>query len=106
MARFHVAASSVEHSIVSTVGSVYVLPLGNFNLVKCQKLFTIIAVAGKACPNDAIIGEALSQGDVHPFFFVRTSKFWPSLVVLKFLHNLSSAVLIFKSTHKNNNSKK
>ena len=56
--------------------------------------------------NDAIIGEALSQGDVHPFFFVRTSKFSPSLVVLKFLHNLSSAVLIFKSTHKNNNSKK
>ena len=45
-----------------------------------------------------------------PFFYIKTSKFWPSLIVLKFLHNLSldcsSAVLIFKSTHKNNNSKK
>ena len=23
------------------------------------------------------------------FFYIRTSKFWPSVVVLKFLHNLS-----------------
>ena len=26
---------------------------------------------------------------VHAFFFIRTSKFWPSLIVLKFLHILS-----------------
>ena len=42
--------------------------------------------------------------------YIRTSYFWPSLIALTFLHNLSlncsEAVLIFKSTHKNNNSKK
>ena len=34
-------------------------------------------------------GSSYKKKRVHAFFFIRTSKFWPSLVVLKFLHNLS-----------------
>ena len=47
------------------------------------------------------------QRQLHAFS-IRTSKFWSSLIVLNFLGNfdLASIVLIFKSTHKNNNSKK
>ena len=33
-------------------------------------------------------GQIPAAIEVHAFF-IRTSKFWPSLVVLKFLHNLS-----------------
>ena len=42
-------------------------------------------------------------------FYIKTSKFWPTLLVFNFLGNFSlnssEAVLIFKSIHKNNSKK-
>ena len=36
-----------------------------------------------------LIYNVLQQTYIHAVFFIRTSKFWPSLIVLKFFHNLS-----------------
>ena len=50
---------------------------------------TVFAVKDNHTPALHTVNLTDLLSPIHAFFFIRTSKFWPSLIVLKFLHNLS-----------------